>query len=373
MGENNNREFYPIPSFLEVNGERIRILGISHEGVLLKKDELESAVGSKRSFRAGFVFPYDGYNEVVLSDLNFNCVDRGNGEVLCRFSGLSREQRDFFRVLMRQYDYRRMLSIPSEFMNYTQDEEVRKEILDAHREAEFRESLRKGLPVALAFLVLLLAVFTPAAFKFLFSREDTLTVKVREESQNASLQTREKGEKEEKGQEPEVGKEREEAGASVSPPVPSAEVYSFEDNGSEEEVPPPVILPPPVDLAAVNSRKGRLGGDEYLITGKESSEKEAAEKPAPENSLVPGETYYCVQVASSPTSRPLVRLAEKLSSDYPEVRVEKIGRFYTLRVGFFSDRKEASSLGRRLKKFNPDAFARGCLYKPERWVYPEKG
>ncbi len=84
------------------------------------------------------------------------------------------------------------------------------------------------------------------------------------------------------------------------------------------------------------------------------------------------ETYYCVQLLSAP------KLTRQLERDFfflkgfPDRRVEKIGKYYTLRVGFWKSRKRAKSYCRLLKRKFPGAFVRTCYKIPSRWVFPER-
>ena len=84
------------------------------------------------------------------------------------------------------------------------------------------------------------------------------------------------------------------------------------------------------------------------------------------------EDYYCVQVATDVSAERLIKLAQNLKG-FPYVRVEKIGRYYTLRVGFDEsfrkDRKLADEIRRKIGK---SVFPRVCAYRPERWVYPQE-
>ena len=85
------------------------------------------------------------------------------------------------------------------------------------------------------------------------------------------------------------------------------------------------------------------------------------------------ESYYCIQVASSPyKAEGLIGLAKELEGELPDVRVEKIGGIYTLRVGFWKSEGKAREHLKELKRWEKDAFVRRCLYKPERWVYPRQ-
>ncbi|NPB07879.1 MAG: tetratricopeptide repeat protein [Aquificae bacterium] len=80
------------------------------------------------------------------------------------------------------------------------------------------------------------------------------------------------------------------------------------------------------------------------------------------------EEFYCVQAASSREAGFLEKKADELLN-LPDVRVEKIGEFYTLRVGFFRKREEAERILPEVRRLFPDAFVRGCYRIPGRVVY----
>ena len=83
--------------------------------------------------------------------------------------------------------------------------------------------------------------------------------------------------------------------------------------------------------------------------------------------------YYCIQVASSPGNLDLlIEEAKELQNQFPQVRVEKIGHMYTVRVGFWKDFKKAKSALSEVKQLFPSAFLRDCYYKPQRWVFPAR-
>ncbi len=86
-------------------------------------------------------------------------------------------------------------------------------------------------------------------------------------------------------------------------------------------------------------------------------------------SLAPNE-FYCIQVASSRNPEELKKII-KFVSTYPDIRIEKIGDIYTLRVGFFKEPKKARQIEKRLKGSFKDAFLRVCAYRPERVVFPD--
>jgi len=80
---------------------------------------------------------------------------------------------------------------------------------------------------------------------------------------------------------------------------------------------------------------------------------------------------YCIQVASSYLSQPLVRKAQLIDckNGINSVRVEKIGKFYVLRVGLWGSKEEAQRVYSQLKRYFKDAILRTCVFKPERVVF----
>ena len=82
-----------------------------------------------------------------------------------------------------------------------------------------------------------------------------------------------------------------------------------------------------------------------------------------------GETYYCVQMASSRKFENLRRTIRYVST-FPYVRIEKIGDLYTLRAGFFKKRENAVRLLKRAREVFKNAFVRRCDLVPGRIVLP---
>ena len=83
------------------------------------------------------------------------------------------------------------------------------------------------------------------------------------------------------------------------------------------------------------------------------------------------EDYLCIQVASGRKPSWLIKLSKNLKG-LPFVRVEKIGKAYTLRVGFFKEKEKAKATLKEIKKRYPSAFLRTCAYRPKRWIHSEK-
>jgi len=89
----------------------------------------------------------------------------------------------------------------------------------------------------------------------------------------------------------------------------------------------------------------------------------------------PHKSYYCIQLLSSRkvTGKELEKFRE-LSGRFKQVRIEKIGGLYTLRLGFWEKPAEARKLLPLLKEMGfKEAFMRKCYYLPERWVLPRRG
>jgi len=79
------------------------------------------------------------------------------------------------------------------------------------------------------------------------------------------------------------------------------------------------------------------------------------------------EKFYCVQVLSSRDLNSAKVVYENLSN-YPYARVEKIGNYYTLRVGLWKSKQEAEEYFSEIKKLYPQSFLRTCYYLEERIV-----
>ncbi len=89
--------------------------------------------------------------------------------------------------------------------------------------------------------------------------------------------------------------------------------------------------------------------------------------------LSQNERYYCVQVLSSPKLNRKLEKKFYLLRGVPDKRIEKIGSYYTIRVGFWKSKDEAEEYYRILKKLFPEALLRTCYRLPSRWVLPIVG
>jgi len=83
-------------------------------------------------------------------------------------------------------------------------------------------------------------------------------------------------------------------------------------------------------------------------------------------SIAFSEVYYCVQVASSKRLQDLIPLFQKYRS-LDNVRIEKIGDFFALRIGFYKNKNDVLKVASEVK----NSLVRKCDYKPSRIVYPE--
>ncbi len=76
---------------------------------------------------------------------------------------------------------------------------------------------------------------------------------------------------------------------------------------------------------------------------------------------------YCIQVSSSTRLQDLKKQFNKIKN-YPYTRIEKIGKFYTLRVGLSKEYRQIKPLLSNVKFYFKDAFIRKCDYYPDRVI-----
>lgn len=76
--------------------------------------------------------------------------------------------------------------------------------------------------------------------------------------------------------------------------------------------------------------------------------------------------YYCVQVVSVKNVKVAKKLLHKLNEE-PDARIERRGKYYTVRVGYFKTREEAQKELIKIKRITsiPDVYVRTCLYNPK--------
>jgi predicted acyltransferase (DUF342 family) len=85
------------------------------------------------------------------------------------------------------------------------------------------------------------------------------------------------------------------------------------------------------------------------------------------------ESVYTIQVSSFSEealdyNKQIANVLEK--EGYEDVRIEKIGDFYTLRVGRYRTKTQAQEIYIALKKIYPQSILRNAYYIPERIIYP---
>ncbi len=343
MGE--SRNLFSIPAYLKVGDKRLKVLKWGAPGLIVEKSPL---LEGKEEVVADFIFPYDAYNELVIPDIKLLCQPKDEG-FFCRFGELSDEQQDILKFIIREYLWKRIISIPSEFMNYTQDNEIRRELLAFQRDITLRKKLEKIL-YAVALIVVLGGVFLGAKW-FKSGNNRVLTVKYSE--------PRQKEEKPRKVAMKSSVEKREGSSGVKSPENPqSTSSKTVEEKPVEKEGKAGSL--PVAEVTATELQNS---------TGKEIPEKVTQKTGG--SSLSRDEDYYCVQVATDTSAERLIKLAEKLKG-LPYVRVEKIGRYYTLRVGFDRTYQEDKKLAQEIRKrLHKRVFPRVCVYRPERWVYPQ--
>ncbi len=78
-------------------------------------------------------------------------------------------------------------------------------------------------------------------------------------------------------------------------------------------------------------------------------------------------TGYCIQVLSSTKLKPIKKIYDKIK-DFSDARIEKIGRYYTLRVGESKNSGILKKILQKIKKYNFSSFIRKCDYIPSRIV-----
>jgi tetratricopeptide (TPR) repeat protein len=86
-------------------------------------------------------------------------------------------------------------------------------------------------------------------------------------------------------------------------------------------------------------------------------------------SLSYGKTIFCVQLSSVDDLERAKKIYKK-ASHLPDVRIERIGKFYVVRSGFFTKRSGAKRVLQRAKRVFKDSFVRECNFIAERIVQP---
>ena len=81
-------------------------------------------------------------------------------------------------------------------------------------------------------------------------------------------------------------------------------------------------------------------------------------------------TYYSIQLGSFPNEKSAVQFYEKIKS-LPQARIERIGKYYTARVGLWQDRSDAEAILADVRNIAPGATIRKALYRTERLIVPD--
>ena len=93
--------------------------------------------------------------------------------------------------------------------------------------------------------------------------------------------------------------------------------------------------------------------------------------------LLPSVTLanYCIQVSSVNSVDKVYILKQvhhKTLQNEPDLRIEKLGKFYALRVGDFSHKSDAKASLKRIHKSFKDAYIRQCIKHPQYIIYPSQ-
>ena len=81
-------------------------------------------------------------------------------------------------------------------------------------------------------------------------------------------------------------------------------------------------------------------------------------------------SFYCIQLYTSKSKEKSIKYYEFVRN-LPDARIEKVGKYYILRVGFFQKKDEAIKILKKVKKIFKDALLRKCYYIPKRIIYPK--
>ena len=81
-------------------------------------------------------------------------------------------------------------------------------------------------------------------------------------------------------------------------------------------------------------------------------------------------SYYSIQLGSFPNKKSALQFYEKIKNQ-PQARIERIGKYYTARVGLWQDRSAAEAILADVRKIAPGATLRKALYRTERLIVPD--
>ncbi len=81
-------------------------------------------------------------------------------------------------------------------------------------------------------------------------------------------------------------------------------------------------------------------------------------------------SYYSIQLSSIPNKKSALQFYEKIKSQ-PQARIERIGKYYTARVGLWQNHSDAQAILADVRKIAPGATIRKALYRTERLIVPD--
>jgi hypothetical protein len=81
-------------------------------------------------------------------------------------------------------------------------------------------------------------------------------------------------------------------------------------------------------------------------------------------------SYYSIQLGGFPNKKSALQFYEKIKNQ-PQARIERIGKYYTARVGLWQDRSDAQAILADVRKIAPGAIIRKALYRTKRLIVPD--
>ena len=82
------------------------------------------------------------------------------------------------------------------------------------------------------------------------------------------------------------------------------------------------------------------------------------------------DSYYSIQLGSFSDKKSATQFYKHMQV-YPEARIERIGKYYTARIGLWLKRQEAEALLPDVKQLAPQATIRKAYYRQERLIRPD--
>jgi len=361
-----------IHAYLKVGSSQYRVKELGIEGVILEGKALALVEGKPK--KVTLVVPFDGKNQIEVRGLKLVC-GYGKEETVCYFRRLSKSQKEIIQVILRECNWKRLVPSEKEFMNYTKEPRTRELLLSiVEREQKKRLKLFSYLVSGMVGLIIV------AVFFKLFVLPIRPTGKPIEAEKLAKIGI----EQEKKIPENKIVNQEAEKIPDTIKELPSDFVVSkveWNNINTMGKVPPyfnPVnpseSLPPRESvISSTQNQEIKPATPQPIQLSKVKKETTTTQKEKEEEkiNLSENEDYLCIQVASDRKPSWLIKISETLK-EFPFVRVEKIGRAYTLRVGFFKEKNEAKEILKKIKKRYPHAFIRTCAYRPKRWVHSKK-